>query len=125
MLWALDAREVIARRIVDRRHELGLSQQQVAERGQLALRSYQRYEAGAVLPRKLARHKVAAALDLEADALEPPADPVAEVDDEDTVALVRQVLTRLTRIERALGVTDLEPDELAAEIAADEARRTR
>lgn len=107
LLWALDAREVIARRIVDRRHELGLSQQQVAERGQLALRSYQRYEAGAVLPRKLARHKVAAA------------------DDEDTVALVRQVLTRLTRIERALGVTDLEPDELAAEIAADEARRTR
>lgn len=110
-LWAVDAREVIARRVRERRDELRLTQQEVAERGRLALRSYQRYEQGTVMPRRSARNKLTTALELPAGELEPPAEETE--DGRSTGDQLREVLTRLTRIEDLL--TDRELEALEAE----------
>lgn len=112
-LWAVDAREVIARRIRERRDELHLTQQDVAERGRLAIRSYQRYETGKVMPRGSARRKLAAALELPADELEPPTEN-SDVDPSTTEQL-REVLSRLSRIENLLTERELADLEAEAE----------
>jgi transcriptional regulator with XRE-family HTH domain len=113
-LWAVDARDVIARRITGRRKELGLTQQEVAERGHLALRSYQRYERGSVMPRKSARERLVAALELAIGELEPPTEDQTKEEEASTREQLREVLTRLSRIEDLL--TERELADLEAEV---------
>lgn len=126
LLWALDARTVIKRLIVERREQLGLTQEGVAELARVPLRSYQRWEAGDVLPRRPARTKLTTALQLEPGALEPPADVKDPESEQDVYAALEEVLARLTRIEAALAPNGSTPsDEKAAALAADEARRSR
>lgn len=118
LLWALDAREVIARRITERREALKLTQQEVAERGRLPLRTYQRWESGASMPRLPGLKKVASALEMDVAELQPP--EAAKPDDVDVRDQLAEVLSRLTRIEAALS-----SGERAADAAETELLRTR
>lgn len=111
LLWALNAKRLIAKRVSDQMTELGIgSDEELAQMAGVKTKTIWRLRNGKSYPRKDTAERVAAALGLPASDLRPPQTPD---EDPELREQLQEVLGRLQRIEVAVGV----PTEPAADEA--------
>lgn len=116
LLWALNAKRLIGRRVARRMEEMGYaSDEALAHDAKVTVKTVWRLRNGRSYPRDDTARKVSAALNMAYEDLRPPQTPE---DDPELREQLHEVLSRLQRIELAVGVTDdpeteLEQDEEA------------
>lgn len=117
LLWALNAKRLVGQRVSRRMKEMGYeTDEALAHDAGVTVKTIWRLRHGMSYPRDETARKVAAALNLPVTELRPPQSPE---DDPELRDQLQEVLSRLQRIELAIGTAppidpDLEAEELEA-----------
>ena len=109
--------QVIGRKVANKRKAKGWNREKLAAETGLALKTIQRVETGDVDEMRMeTANRLSAALGVPVDHLRPP----HPENDPDVYELLAQVVSRLQRIELAVGVQAPSPEAVADELEADE-----
>lgn len=116
LLWALNAKRLVGQRITRRMYELDeMTVEDLSQRTGLSVKTISRLRGGRSMPRRDTAQRLAAALELPLEELRPPATPE---EDQDIHDQLHEVLSRLSRIEAAVGVNgDVSDEEDGADAA--------
>lgn len=119
LLWALNAKRLIGQRVARRMEEMGYaSDEALAHDANVTVKTVWRLRNGKSYPRDETARKVAAALNMPLTELRPPQAPD---DDPELRDQLQEVLSRLQRIEIAIGTAPpVDPDLEAEALEADE-----
>jgi transcriptional regulator with XRE-family HTH domain len=123
LLWALNAKRLIGQRVARRMEEMGYSSDEaLAHDANVTVKTVWRLRNGKSFPRDDTARKVAAALNMPITDLRPPQSPDEDPELRDQL---QEVLSRLQRIELAIGTAPpVDPDLEAAELEAAEESAT-